>query len=173
MPGRADCRRSRRTSVPPRYDPARTIRMTRRGRGRRTVRSCRSPHSRALVRCPLAKAGGCAVDSCSSSVSWPSSWSPSPVWCSPPRRRQWRRWATMRCRSPAPNANREMWLVVRCSRRASVVATRWPTTRLRIDEALSGVGTLHRSRADVRWTGSAIATVTSRELHVSSAGRCQ
>ena len=56
---------------------------------------------------------------------------------------------------------------------ASVVATRWPTTRLRIDEALSGVGTLHRSRADVRLTGSAIATVTSRELHVSSAGRCQ
>ena len=57
--------------------------------------------------------------------------------------------------------------------RATVATTRWPTTRLRVDEALSGVGTLHRSRADVRWTGSAFATVASRELHVSSAGRCR
>jgi len=56
---------------------------------------------------------------------------------------------------------------------ASVATTRWPTTRLRVDEALSGVGTLHRGRADVRWTGSAFATVAARELHVSSAGRCR
>ena len=56
---------------------------------------------------------------------------------------------------------------------ASLVATRWPTARLRVDEALSGVGQLHRSRADVRWTGSAFAIVAARELHVSSAGRCR
>lgn len=56
---------------------------------------------------------------------------------------------------------------------ANVAATRWPTPRLRVDEALSRVGTLHRSRADVRWTGSAFATVASRELHLSSAGRCR
>jgi hypothetical protein len=56
---------------------------------------------------------------------------------------------------------------------ASIAATRWPTTRLRVDEALSGVGTLHRSRADVRWTGSAFASVAARALHLSSAGRCR
>jgi hypothetical protein len=56
---------------------------------------------------------------------------------------------------------------------ANVAATRWPTIRLRIDEALSRVGTLHRGRADARWTGSAFATVAARELHLSSAGRCQ
>ncbi len=56
---------------------------------------------------------------------------------------------------------------------ATVAATRWPTTRLRVDEALSGVGALHRGRADVLWTGSAMATVATRELHMSSAGRCR
>ena len=56
---------------------------------------------------------------------------------------------------------------------ASVAATRWPTTLLRVDEALSGTGALHRGRADVRWTGSALATAAARELHVSSAGRCR
>jgi hypothetical protein len=56
---------------------------------------------------------------------------------------------------------------------ATVVATRWPTARLRVDEALTRSGTLHRSRADVRWTGSAFTTTAARELHVSSAGRCR
>jgi hypothetical protein len=56
---------------------------------------------------------------------------------------------------------------------ASSASTRWPTARLRVDEALTRSGALHRSRADVRWTGSAFTTAAARELHVSSAGRCQ
>lgn len=52
-------------------------------------------------------------------------------------------------------------------------ATRWPTARMRIDEARSSASAMHRSRVDVRWTGSALATNAKRELQVSSAGRCR
>ncbi len=55
----------------------------------------------------------------------------------------------------------------------AVASTRWPTSRLRVDEALTTAGTLHRSRVDVGWTASALATDAARELHVSSAGRCR
>lgn len=55
----------------------------------------------------------------------------------------------------------------------SVATTRWPTSRLRIDEALTTAGALHRTRSDVRWTASALATAAARDLHVSSAGRCR
>ncbi len=51
--------------------------------------------------------------------------------------------------------------------------TRWPTPRLRVDEALTTANALHRGRVDVRWTSSALATDAARELHVSSAGRCR
>lgn len=56
---------------------------------------------------------------------------------------------------------------------ASVLAVRWPTARLRVDEALSRAGTMHRSRVDARWTASALASGAARELHVSSAGACR
>lgn len=51
--------------------------------------------------------------------------------------------------------------------------TRWPTARLRVEEALSTAGPMHRSRVDVRWTASALATDAARVLKVSSAGRCR
>lgn len=51
--------------------------------------------------------------------------------------------------------------------------TRWPTSRLRVDEALAAAGALHRSQVDVRWTASALATNAGRTLTVSSAGRCR
>ncbi len=54
-----------------------------------------------------------------------------------------------------------------------VATTRWPTVRLRVDEALSSAGMLHRRRVDVRWTASALATDAARDLHVSSAARCR
>ncbi|QJR34348.1 hypothetical protein [Gemmatimonas groenlandica] len=54
-----------------------------------------------------------------------------------------------------------------------VVTTRWPTTRLRVDAALTNAGTLHRSLVDVRWTASALAIDASRALRVSSAARCR
>ena len=56
---------------------------------------------------------------------------------------------------------------------ASMAATRWLTPRLRVDEAITRGGPLHRSRADVQWTGSAFATQAGRALYVSSAGRCR
>jgi len=56
---------------------------------------------------------------------------------------------------------------------SGVATTRWPTSRLRVDEALSAARTLHRARVDVRWSASALATAAARELHVSSAGRCR
>jgi len=56
---------------------------------------------------------------------------------------------------------------------SSVAATRWPTARLRVDEALTSASTLHRGRVDVRWTTSVRATAAARELHGSSAGRCR
>lgn len=52
-------------------------------------------------------------------------------------------------------------------------ATRWLTPRLRVDEVRSTGSALHRSRVDVRWTGSALASHAARELQVSSAGRCR
>ena len=65
-------------------------------------------------------------------------------------------------------------LLAPCDSAAPTMAsTRWPTARLRVDEALTRSGALHRSRADVRWTGSAFTTTAARELHVSSAGRCR
>lgn len=54
-----------------------------------------------------------------------------------------------------------------------VTITRWPTSRLRVDEALTATGALHRSRIDVRWIESALAAQATRVLHVSSAGRCR
>lgn len=54
-----------------------------------------------------------------------------------------------------------------------VATTRYPTTRLRVDEALTSAGALHRNRVDARWTASALATDASRELRVSSAARCR
>lgn len=54
-----------------------------------------------------------------------------------------------------------------------IATTRWPTSRLRVDEALTTAGALHRARVDVRWSASALATDASRDLHVSSAGRCR
>lgn len=54
-----------------------------------------------------------------------------------------------------------------------VATTRWPTSRLRVDDAQTIAGALHRNRVDVRWTASALATDASRELRVSSAARCR
>jgi hypothetical protein len=55
----------------------------------------------------------------------------------------------------------------------NVATTRWPTSRLRIDEVLTTTGTLHRHRVDARWTVSVLATDASRDVHLSSAGRCR
>ncbi|WP_310570253.1 hypothetical protein [Gemmatimonas sp.] len=65
-------------------------------------------------------------------------------------------------------------LLAPCDTAAGGVAiTRWPTARLRVDEALTSDGALHRSRVNVRWIASALATDASRELRVSSAARCR
>lgn len=56
---------------------------------------------------------------------------------------------------------------------ASAATTRWPTPRLRIDEALTSSNAMHRQRVHVRWRVSALAKSGLRELQVSSAGRCR